>query len=103
MTAGTRGLPTGESTDVTRFTRPRVRGSSDCFSDREGFPCQSTSPDVTSVEPTPAVETDHLTSQGYHITVDDGRDSFFALSIEADDSDDAWLMSDTVRALDEMR
>ena len=44
-----------------------------------------------------------LTSQGYHITLDDGRDSFFALSIEDEDSEDAWLMSDTVRALDEMR
>lgn len=57
---------------------------------------------VTDAEQTPPPG-DDLTSQGYHITVDDGRDSFFALSIEVDDSDDAWLMSDTVRALDEMR
>lgn len=57
---------------------------------------------MTDAEQTPPPG-DDLTSHGYHITVDDGRDSFFALSIEDDDSDDAWLMSDTVRALDEMR
>ena len=44
-----------------------------------------------------------LTSEAYHITVDGGRDSFYALSIEREDSDTAWLMSDTVRSLDEMR
>ena len=44
-----------------------------------------------------------LRSRGYHITVDDGRDSFFALSIERADSETAWLMSDTVLALDEMQ
>lgn len=57
---------------------------------------------MTAAEPTPETDDDRLTSQGYHITIDDGRDSFFALCIEAEDSDDAWLMSDTVRALDEM-
>ncbi|WP_459194631.1 hypothetical protein [Halosimplex sp. J119] len=44
-----------------------------------------------------------LTTDAYHVTVDDGRDSFFALSIEREDSETAWLMSDTVVALDEMR
>lgn len=44
-----------------------------------------------------------LTSEAYHITVDDGRDSFYALSIEREDCDTAWIMSDTVRGLDEMR
>jgi len=44
-----------------------------------------------------------LTSEAYHITVDGGRDSFYALSIEREDSDTAWLMSDTVRSLAEMR
>lgn len=40
-----------------------------------------------------------LTSRAYRITVDEGRDSFFALSIEQEDSEDAWLMSDTVESL----
>jgi hypothetical protein len=44
-----------------------------------------------------------LTSQGYHITVDDGRDSFYAISIEDPDAEDAYVMSDTVYSLDEMR
>ncbi|WP_415378503.1 hypothetical protein [Halosimplex sp. TS25] len=44
-----------------------------------------------------------LTTDAYHVTVDGGRDSFFALSIEREDSETAWLMSDTVVALDEMR
>jgi hypothetical protein len=44
-----------------------------------------------------------LTSEAYHITVDGGRDSFYALSIEVEDSETAWLMSDTVRSLSEMR
>jgi len=44
-----------------------------------------------------------LTSRGYHITVDDGRDSFYAISIEDPDADDAYVMSDTVYSLDEMR
>lgn len=44
-----------------------------------------------------------LTSEAYHITVDEGRDSFYALSIEREDSDTAWLMSDTVRSLEGMR
>lgn len=44
-----------------------------------------------------------ITSRAYHITVDDDRDSFFALSIEREGSETAYLMSDTVRSLDEMR
>ncbi|EMA27330.1 hypothetical protein [Halobiforma nitratireducens] len=44
-----------------------------------------------------------LQSRSYRITVDEGRDSFYALSIEDADSEDAWLMSDTVVALENMR
>lgn len=44
-----------------------------------------------------------LTTDAYHVTVDGGRDSFYALSIEREDSETAWLMSDTVVSLDEMR
>lgn len=44
-----------------------------------------------------------LASRGYQITVDEGRDSFFAICIEEPDSETAWIMSDTVRALEEMR
>ncbi|WP_226481566.1 hypothetical protein [Natrinema amylolyticum] len=44
-----------------------------------------------------------LTSRGYRITVDDGRDSFFAICLEEPDSETAWIMSDTVRTLDDMR
>jgi hypothetical protein len=46
---------------------------------------------------------DDLRSEAYHITVDGGRDSFCALSIECPENDDAWLISDTVRAVEEMR
>ncbi|MFC4542357.1 hypothetical protein ACFO5R_10505 [Halosolutus amylolyticus] len=58
---------------------------------------------MTSAESNGTDGGEQLRSRGYHITVDDGRDSFFALSIERADSDTAWLMSDTVLALDEMR
>jgi len=52
----------------------------------------------------PSTETESpITSEAYHITVDDGRDSFFALCIEREDSDTAYIMSDVVRSLDEMR
>jgi len=44
-----------------------------------------------------------ITSRAYHITLDDDHDSFFALSIEREGSETAYLMSDTVRSLDEMR
>lgn len=49
----------------------------------------------------PPVES--LTSSGYEITVDEGRDTFFALQIAVEDNEDAWLMSDTVCALENMR
>lgn len=58
---------------------------------------------MTSADRTDAEDSQSLTSEAYHITVDDGRDSFYALSIEREDSETAWLMSDTVRSLDEMR
>ena len=44
-----------------------------------------------------------LQSEAYHITVDDGADSFCALSIESPENDQAWLISDTVTSLDSMR
>ncbi|WP_262175861.1 hypothetical protein [Haloarcula laminariae] len=44
-----------------------------------------------------------LESEAYHITVDDGADSFCALSIESPENDQAWLISDTVTALESMR
>jgi hypothetical protein len=46
---------------------------------------------------------ERLTSHAYQITVDDGRDSFFALSIEGDDREREWVVSDTVCALENMR
>ena len=58
---------------------------------------------MTSAESNGTEDREHVRSRGYHITVDDGRDSFFALSIERPNSETAWLMSDTVYALDEMR
>ncbi|WP_225335486.1 hypothetical protein [Halomicrobium urmianum] len=48
-------------------------------------------------------ETAELRSRSFQITVDGGRDSFFALSIEDETNEDAWLMSDTVRALENVR
>ena len=44
-----------------------------------------------------------LQSEAYHITVDGGADSFCALSIESPENDQAWLISDTVAALESMR
>ncbi|WP_306058289.1 hypothetical protein [Natronococcus wangiae] len=58
---------------------------------------------MTSAEPSPLEQPVRLRSRSYRITVDDGRDSFFALSIEDAANDDAWLMSDTVLALETMR
>jgi len=57
--------------------------------------------DVTSAE-SRGGEEQALVSRGYRITVDDGRDSFFAICIEEPDSETAWIMSDTVRSLEEM-
>ncbi|NKE36997.1 hypothetical protein GWG54_14435 [Natronococcus sp. JC468] len=56
-----------------------------------------------TADPSPPERTVDLQSRSYRITVDDGRESFFALSIEDAANDDAWLMSDTVRALESMR
>ena len=44
-----------------------------------------------------------LTSSAYHITVDEGRDSFYALCIEDPSRESAWIMSDTVRSLEAFR
>ena len=44
-----------------------------------------------------------LTSRGYHITVDGGRDSFYALCIEDTTSEAAWIMSDTAYELSNER
>ncbi|MDG5818139.1 hypothetical protein [Natronococcus sp. A-GB7] len=56
-----------------------------------------------TADPTPSERTTELRSESYRITVDDGRDSFFALSIEDAENEEAWLMSDTVYALESMR
>jgi hypothetical protein len=57
---------------------------------------------VTSTNSDGPDSADPLTTDAYHVTVDGGRDSFYALSIEREDSETAWLMSDTVVALSEM-
>lgn len=44
-----------------------------------------------------------LRSRGYHITIEEGEDAFFALCIEDPDREEAWIISDTVHALDGMR
>lgn len=58
---------------------------------------------VTACEPTEGDERESITSSAYRITVDEGRDSFFALCIEDPTRETAWLMSDTVRSLEELR
>ncbi len=57
---------------------------------------------VTTVE-SPFDEGLELASSGYRITVDEGRDSFFAICIEEPDNETAWIMSDTVRSLEKMQ
>ena len=57
---------------------------------------------MTPAEP-PSPNGEPLASRGYQISVDGGRDSFFALQIEDPDEEDAWILSDTVRSLDDMR
>lgn len=54
-------------------------------------------------EPSDNPQRESLSSRGYHITIGDGHDSFFALCISERDSETAWLMSDTVCSLDSMR
>lgn len=44
-----------------------------------------------------------LRSRAFEITVDGGRETFRALSIEHADCETEWIMSDTVYALDNMR
>lgn len=58
---------------------------------------------VTSTESDGSGSPESLTTAAYHVTVDGGRDSFFALSIEREDSETAYLMSDTVVSLRAMR
>jgi len=58
---------------------------------------------VRESTPGPVRGSTALDSNGYRISVDDGRESFFALSIEDPDHEARWLMSDTVRSLREMR
>lgn len=65
---------------------------------------------MTSPAPNRDPETDlnpdeppRVRSRGFRITVDGGRESFFGLSIERTDNDAAWIVSDTVRSLDECR
>ncbi|WP_247001352.1 hypothetical protein [Halosolutus gelatinilyticus] len=58
---------------------------------------------MTPADQTPPEHEPTLRSRSYRITVDGGRDSFFALSIEDAECETAWLMSDTVFALEQMR
>lgn len=58
---------------------------------------------VTACESTEGEEGASITSSAYRITVDEGRDSFFALCIEDPSREAAWLMSDTVESLDGCR
>jgi hypothetical protein len=58
---------------------------------------------VTGCQSTEGKEGASITSSAYRITVDGGRDSFFALCIEDPSLETAWLMSDTVRSLEELR
>jgi len=58
---------------------------------------------VSEPTPTSPAEGAPLTSSGYRITVDEGRDSFYALCIEDPDDEKMWLMSDTVRDLRDAR
>ena len=58
---------------------------------------------MVPAEPPSRPPVESLTSRGYEITVDEGRETFFALQIAAEDNKDAWIMSDTVCALENMR
>lgn len=44
-----------------------------------------------------------LACSGYRITVDEGRESFFAICIEEPGNEKAWIMSDTAQSLKTMR
>jgi hypothetical protein len=51
----------------------------------------------------PRSNQESLRSRAFEITVDDGRETFHALSIERADCETEWLISDTVCALENMR
>jgi hypothetical protein len=51
----------------------------------------------------PRPHPESLRSRAFEITVDDGRETFNALSIEHADCETEWLISDTVYALENMR
>ncbi|WP_174811723.1 hypothetical protein [Salinadaptatus halalkaliphilus] len=57
---------------------------------------------MDAAEPNANAQPAPLQSRSYRITVDDGRESFYALSIEDAEREHAWLMSDTVVALENM-
>lgn len=78
------------------YRRPACRN-------RAGYACETPNNDVSDSTPETVHEGDSLTSSGYHISVDEGRDSFYALCIEDPDDEDRWLMSDTVRSLRDLR
>ncbi|ADB60815.1 hypothetical protein Htur_1930 [Haloterrigena turkmenica DSM 5511] len=80
----------------------RGSGQSGSTADRASYPRWFPSTTVVPAESNPSAEV-RLESRSYRITVDDGRESFFALSIEDAANEDAWLMSDTVVALENMR
>lgn len=56
-----------------------------------------------TAQETPIEESPALISSGYRITVDEGRESFYALSMEEPENETAWIMSDTVYSLEAMR
>ena len=79
---------------------PRRRGElPESVPNRACYASESPSSGVSESTPTSPPEGAPLTTSGYRITVDEGRDSFYALCIEAPDHDEMWLMSDTVRTL----
>lgn len=58
---------------------------------------------VTIPEPDPSDRHVPLTSRAFRITLDGGRETFDALEIADGRCPEAYLMSDTVRSLEEMR
>lgn len=69
----------------------RGSGQSGSTADRASYPRWFPSTTVVPAESNPSAEV-RLESRSYRITVDDGRESFFALSIEDAANEDAWLM-----------
>jgi hypothetical protein len=70
---------------------------------RAGYPFEIPTVGVRDSTPESPRKERLLTSNGYHISVDDGRESFYALCIENPDDEDMWLLSDTVRSLRKTR